>query len=90
MKDFWEKQLAEVINKQFEINWYDVTYSDIVANHTIELEPWYKYYTTTMKYEKQFRERLLNYMKPYVLEWRSQKEAAMFLLSYWLRVTDFE
>ena len=86
MKKFEKKQLIEAINKQFEINWYDVTFDDVSEwkQDTDELM-WFRKYTTTEEKEEDFKKWLRKYLKPYT-NWRLEKEVNWFILEYWLMI----
>ena len=81
MKKFTEEDLKIIINKQFEINWYDITFEDIK-----ETEDWFTTYTTTEDKEEEFKKWLRTYYKKYVSTARIEKEIWHFILSYWLKL----
>ncbi len=78
MKKFGLEHLKEAINKQMEIAWYDVKFEDLKGT-------WYSDYTITQEQEKEYREWLKSFLKPFTTKYRLEKEIWWFILNYWLR-----
>jgi len=87
VKKFTEKNLEEIINTQFKINWHKVTYEEIKdwKMDTDDLK-WHQVYTTTEEKEKEFIEYLKLYIKPYVAVRRLDKDIWNIILAYWLNI----
>jgi hypothetical protein len=85
MKKFIEDNLKEIINKQFEINWYVETYDDVKKD-----KKWLDKFETTKELETQFLEWLKEYLKPYCSnKLEAEKEIGWILLNYWLPRKDY-
>ena len=85
MKKFNKDNLKEVINKQFEINWYEYTFEEAQKNPN-----WFTEFTTTEEKEKEFIDYLRKYLKWYIPSMFIEKEISMFILNYWLKRNDTE
>lgn len=82
-----EKDLEIIINKQFEINWYNVRFNDIKWDKwEVDWVQWFQYYTTTEDKQEEFKKWLINYLKKHCIKSRLEKETWRFLLQYWLNV----
>ena len=80
MKKFTEEHLKEIINKQMEINWYSERYEDLQL-----IDSWYTKFTTTEEKEKEWKNWLKIYLKPFCPHWRIMKEVGWITLEYWLK-----
>jgi len=91
MKELEKSNLEIIINKQFEINWYDVTFDNVKwEDWKVEWEDWFIYYKTTVEKEQEFRQWLMEYLKPYTIKSKLRKEAEKFILNYGLTTTKNE
>lgn len=80
-RKFWKKNLVEIINYQFALNNYEVTFEDIEKDYKWSNEWLYKY-TTTKEKEEEFNTWLIEYLKPYISKARLKQEAWWILLDY--------
>lgn len=81
MKKFKKDNLIEIINKQFEINWYLETYEDVKND-----EKWLDKFETNEELEKEFILFLNSYLKPFCFNKKMlNKEVNHFLLKHWLK-----
>jgi len=71
-----------------EINWYNISYNDLINKSKIDWKFWYEHYTTTSAKEKEMEEWLKEYIKPFVSKSRIDEEIWMMLLNYWLKTVD--
>jgi len=83
MKRFKEENLEECINKQFEINWYDIKFDKVKWQ-----DNWFSKHITTKEKEEEFKQWLIKYLKPFVISFRLEKEANKFILNYWLKISN--
>jgi len=84
MKQFKEENLEECINKQFELNWIDNTYSKLLSSGEWK-EQWFTKYNTNKEIEDKFREWLISYL---IKELSTPKKVAIrnaewFILNWW-------
>lgn len=85
MKKFTEDNLREIIDKQFDINWYLDTYDDVKKD-----KKWLHKFETNAELEKQFVEWLTEYLKPYLRnKTEIRKKIWWLLLDYWLPRKDY-
>ena len=83
-ENFNEDNLREVINYQMQLNWYKERYEELQ-----NIKKWYLKFTTTEEKEKEFKERLKEYLSnvdkkapaSYV-----EKVANRIILDYWLKI----
>ena len=80
MKTLTIINLKEIIDKQMEINWYEERFDDLV-----NMKDWFIKFTTTDEKEEEFKKWLKNYLKPFIVKERLDKEVWYFILNYWLK-----
>ena len=85
MKQLQIKDIEILINKQFEINWYNVFYNDVKDwKQDTDKTQWFQKYTTTEDKEEEFKEYLRIYFKKFFIKQMIEKKIGRFLLLYWL------
>ncbi len=84
MKNFTEDNLKEVMNKQFDIAWYNFNY-DLLKEYNKKKTDWYWDFYITQEEENEFREFLKKYLKPFTFKSRIDSEVEMFILNYWFK-----
>ena len=82
-ENFNENNLREVINYQMQLNWYKERYEELQ-----NIKKWYLKFTTTKEKEKQFLERLKEYL--YKIDKTANKQniekvANRIILDYWFK-----
>jgi len=93
MKQLEEKNLEEIINKQFDISWYKVRYKDVKWDKWEDVNwmwAWYTVYTATTEEWEEFQKWLVEYIrkKCKVTKKIAEKEAWMLFLNWWLKTFD--
>lgn len=93
MKELNEKNLEEIINKQFDISWHKIRYEDVKWDKWEDMNwmwPWYTIYTATEKEWDEFKEYLVEYIRKEckVNKKIAEKEAWMLFLNWWLKTVD--
>ena len=83
MKKITPEVFHRILNKQFEINWYNITVEEIIEKW---IDDWFHTYTTTIEKENEYRIYLLEEIKKYVPKSMIKREVEMFILNYWLRI----
>jgi hypothetical protein len=80
MKKPTRKNLIEIINKQFEIAGYNVTFEEVALKY--KDNNWLYDYPTTQEKEDEFRDWLKVYLKQYSLKGRLERDVQWFMLQY--------
>ena len=85
MANITKEELFEIIDKQFEINWYEMK-----AEMLSDIENWYNIYTTTKENEDIYRKYLTKvFKKKLKLSWGILAEVVNnFIFLYWLRIDE--
>ena len=85
MANITKEELFEIIDKQFEINWYEMK-----AEMLSDIENWYNIYTTTKENEDIYRKYLTKvFKKKLKLNWGILASVVNnFIFLYWLRIDE--
>ena len=85
MANITKEELFEIIDKQFEINWYEMK-AEMLSN----IEGWYNIYTTTKENEDIYKKYLTKvFKKKLKLNWGILAEVVNnFIFLYWLRIDE--
>jgi len=84
MKKFDENNLEEVIKEMFSICWYIDTYPWSIEKLN-KIDDWYMQWTMSEEEKDDWRNYLKEYLKPFVLKYRLDKEVEHFILNYWFK-----
>ena len=81
MKTLTDKDFREIILKQFDIIWVEITFEELQKD-----QDWLKKYEYTEELNEEWLKWLRKKIKWYTLSWRLEKEVQWFNLDYWLKI----
>ena len=82
MKQLNKEHIEVIIRKMFEIAWYIFPWLDELSKE----EMWFNNREWTQAQEDEWREWLMEYVKPFCFKSRLEKEVEWIITDYWLKI----